>query len=72
MTLNETVPNRVRAIRERRGMSVSELSRRVQVARQTIYNIEDGDPSSKIGVMRRIAEALDVPLEDLFETAVVA
>lgn len=52
-------------------MSVSELARRVQVARQTIYNIEDGDPSSKIGVMRRIADALDVLLEELFEPAAV-
>ena len=38
----DTIRNRVRELREERGLSQSELSRRTGVTRQTIISLEKG------------------------------
>lgn len=58
--------NRVRAIRERKGVSMSEVSRRSRVSISHLYHIEHGKADATITVGRRIAAALDSTLDELF------
>lgn len=67
MTHNETgVQNRLRALRESRGFTVSGLAQRVNVTRQTIYAIEAGTFIPNTGVALRLARELETAVEDLF------
>jgi putative molybdopterin biosynthesis protein len=53
-------------IREERRLSAAELAKRVDVSRQTIYAIEDGNFVPNTTVALRLAHVLDVRVEDLF------
>lgn len=56
----------IRELRERRGMSVTELGRQVGVTKSQISQIERGTSNASIPVLRAIAKALGVPLFSLF------
>jgi transcriptional regulator with XRE-family HTH domain len=56
----------IRSLRERRGMSVTELGRQVGVTKSQISQIERGNSNASIPVLRAIAKALGVPLFTLF------
>lgn len=59
--------NRLQAVREAQGLSVTDLSRRSGVSRQTIYSIEGDREYTPLGsVMARLASALGVTIGDLF------
>lgn len=61
--------NRLREIRERRGMSVSKLAQRAKTSRQTIYAIEKCERKSIDGhLMFRLADALEVDEREIFFT----
>ena len=62
-----TVNGKLKAIRERRGMSKSELARRAKTTYQTVLNIETNryDPSAK--TLARIARALEVSVDSLID-----
>lgn len=59
--------NRVRELRERKGLTQEELARMVGVTRQTIIAIEKGkyDPSLRLAF--KLAKVFGVRIEDLFE-----
>ena len=61
------VNGKLKAIRERRGMSKSELARRADTTYQTILNIESHryDPSAR--TLAKIARALEVSVDDLID-----
>lgn len=59
----------VAEIRNRRGLSVAELARRVGVSRQAIYSIEDGTYIPNTAVALRLAETLNSTVEELFRTS---
>lgn len=62
------VTNRIRALRFASGeMTQAELADRVGVTRQTIIAIEAGRYSPSLEVAFRIAQVLDVPLEQVFQ-----
>lgn len=65
--------SRAREIREQRGLSVADLATKAGLARQTIYSIER-DPEHKPGVdvIVKIAQALEVTVDELLGTARVA
>lgn len=56
----------IRELRERRGMSVTELGRQVGVTKGQISQIERGTSNASIPVLRAIAKTLGVPLFSLF------
>jgi XRE family transcriptional regulator, master regulator for biofilm formation len=57
---------RVKRMRERRGLSVQELAERAETTYQTIWRIERGDLKEPgIGVAQRIARALGVGVDYL-------
>jgi len=56
----------VAEVRKNRGLSASELARRVQVSRQTIYAIEGGTYVPNTEVALNLARELEVAVEELF------
>jgi putative transcriptional regulator len=62
------VTNRIRAMRFAAGeMTQADLADRVGVTRQTIIAIEQGKYSPSLEVAFRIAHALRVPLDEVFD-----
>ena len=59
--------NNLRHIRERRAMGAPHLAGLAGVARQTIYAIESGAFVPNTSVALRLAHALDVPVEEIFQ-----
>lgn len=59
--------NKLKEIREEKGIGISELARKAGVARQTIYNIE-ADPNRTIdsNTMEALAKGLDVKVSRIF------
>ena len=57
--------NPVRVWREYRGMSASELARRVSVSNAHIAAIESGASTGSAPTLRRIADALDTTMDTL-------
>ena len=60
------LPNQLRAIRTRLGLSQQELASAAEVARQTIGGIENGDYAPSALVALRLARALGCRVEELF------
>jgi len=58
--------NNLRQYRRQRGLTQQELATRVGVNRQTIVNIEGSRSLPSILLAYRLAQALTVPVTDLF------
>src|ERR1035438_886087 len=68
-TGEEVVPDvqsRLSQVRKSRGIAASDLARRVNVSRQTIYAIEAGTYVPNTEVALRLASELEVTVDDLF------
>ena len=65
--MKTNVTNRVAEIRKSRGLGASDLARRVEVSRQTIYAIEGGTYVPNTEVALRIAQELEVSIDELFQ-----
>ncbi|SEA38958.1 XRE family transcriptional regulator, master regulator for biofilm formation [Thalassobacillus cyri] len=60
------IGERIRELREERGMSLSVLASRSGVSKSYISNIERGiQKNPSLIIMKKLAETLGVPLEDL-------
>jgi len=55
----------VRALRERRNLTQQQLSKRSGVPRATLANVESGGANPTLSVLARVADALEVSLEEL-------
>lgn len=60
------VANRLAQVRKSRGVGASDLARRVNVSRQTIYAIEAGTYVPNTEVALNLARELEVSVDDLF------
>src|SRR5947209_20464973 len=60
------VESRLAQIRKSRGVGASDLARRVNVSRQTIYAIEAGTYVPNTEVALHLARALEVTVDELF------
>lgn len=60
------MPNKIKKLRERRGLSQAQLARELQISVSYLNQIENNkrDPSIKLAV--RIAKLLDTTLDDIF------
>jgi len=65
-TVKTRITNRVAGIRKSRGIGASDLARRVDVSRQTIYAIEAGTYVPNTEVALRLAQELEVTVDELF------
>lgn len=65
-TTKTRVENRLAQLRKGRGIAASELARRVNVSRQTIYAIEAGTYVPNTEVALHLARELEVTVDELF------
>lgn len=54
-------------VRYAQGMSLRELSERAHVSKSYLQRIEAGEAAPSLEVMVRLARALSVPLDDLYQ-----
>jgi transcriptional regulator with XRE-family HTH domain len=59
-------PQKVRALREAKGMSTRALAREAGVSTETIYAIEHGKRQPSVTTLDKIAKALDAEVKDFF------
>lgn len=64
--MKTTIKNRVGEIRKSRGVGATDLARRVNVSRQTIYAIEAGNYVPNTEVALHLARELEVSIDELF------
>ena len=64
--MKQNVKNKVGEIRNSRGIGASELARRVNVSRQTIYAIEAGTYVPNTEVALHLAQELEVAVDEIF------
>lgn len=55
----------LRSLRERAGYSPTELADKAELAAGTIHGLERGASRARIGTAERLAEALQVDVDDL-------
>jgi transcriptional regulator with XRE-family HTH domain len=67
--LDRIVRDRVRTTRKKRGWTLEQLAARSGVSRSMLSQIERGAANPTLVVAYRIAEAFDMKLGDLFDTA---
>lgn len=56
-------------LRKSRGLSKAGLASKAEVAPSALRRIELGETNAKWGTLRRLASALQIPLDALMETA---
>lgn len=62
-----SVSENIRRIRKEKRISQDRLSKKADLALNTIVKIETGkNPNPTVGTLKKIAKALDVPIGDLF------
>lgn len=54
-------------VRYEKGMSLRELAARADISRSYLQRIEAGEATPSLEVMLRLARALGVPLESLYQ-----
>ncbi len=57
---------RVRELRNRRGLTRKQVSQEADVSERHLAQLESGDGNISVVLLQRIAEALNVPIADLF------
>ena len=63
----QLVPSRMREARLRRMLTQAELARLAGTTEATVNRLENGLQKPRISTVRRIAEVLGVPAEDLID-----
>lgn len=61
------IGNRIRSLREKKGISQAELGRRCLQGSSWMARIENGNVNSSIFTYHIVAEALEVNLDELFK-----
>ena len=69
---NQTGMNRIRELREARGLSAADLAEKVGTSQPQITRLERGERRLTVDWMQRIAKALDCQPSDLMATATLA
>lgn len=65
--LLETFGSRIKLLREKKGISQVELSKKTGVVREQISRIENGQINATIKTIHKLTNALDVPLKEVFD-----
>lgn len=54
-------------VRYRKGMSLRELAERAHISKSYLQRIEAGEATPSLEIMVRLARALGVPLDELYQ-----
>ena len=65
--LNEQFGKRLQFLRKRANMTQEELANSTEFTYETISNFERGIHGVKFSALEKLADALDVPVKELFE-----
>lgn len=65
MSAGQVLGANIRAFREQRGLSLSELARRSSIAKGTLSQLESGAGNPTIETVFSLSNALDVPVSEL-------
>ena len=57
----------VGTVRYEKGLSLRQLSQQAQIAKSSLQRIEAGEATPSLEVMLRLARALAVPLDSLYQ-----
>ena len=68
MSANKIVGNKIKLLREAKGMTQQELADKVGGDRQYINKIEAGKKNMTLNYIDKIAEALDAPPSEFLNT----
>ena len=60
-----SVAQNIRNFRNKKGITQSELAKKIDLSRNTIVNFETARRDPRVKDLRKIANALDVPIEQL-------
>lgn len=60
------MPNRLKLLRDRKGISQAELARQVDVSRQALNAVEANKQEPSLPVALKIARVLELPLQQIF------
>ena len=63
MNGKESISDKIRLLREKRGLSVRQLAQLAKVDKSTVSNIETGKRSPRVDVVSDILECLGASLE---------
>ena len=63
--MTSSVANNIRAIRKKKGITQGELAKETSLSRNTIVNFETDKRDPRVKDLKRIANALNVSLEEL-------
>jgi len=62
------ISDNIRKLRQKKGMSQDRLSKKADLALNTIVKVETGENlNPTVETLRKIAKALDIPIGDLFK-----
>lgn len=67
MALGKAVGLRLKALRQKRGLSQEELAARIERSYHTISNIERGRTLPNFTTLERLSEVLGVPVREFFD-----
>ena len=66
MILGMVDPQKVKQLRESKGMSTRQLARAAGISTETIYSVEHGKRLPSVTTLTKIARALGVEVKDFF------
>ena len=59
--------NKIKVIRQRKGMQQKELALAANISQPYLYDLENGARGAKESTLQRIADVLGVSVDDLFD-----
>lgn len=60
-----TIGTKIKVLRALKGLTQDELCKKTNIVVSAMSHIENGKAKPQIGTLKKIADALDVPLEEL-------
>ncbi len=64
-TMNENISHKVKELCRDKGMTIKELAEKMDIAPESLSRAINGNP--QLSTIRKIAEALDVSITDMFD-----
>ena len=65
--LNKRIGKHIQELRKQRNVSAAELSRRTFIEKPNITRIEKGRINPSLFILKKIADALEISLEEFFK-----
>ena len=63
--MNENISHKVKELCRTKGITIKELAEKMDIAPESLSRAINGNP--QLSTIRKIAEALDVPITDMFD-----